>query len=206
MKQPIRLHLACFDQVQPGWVNSDISPNVLISRIPFLAWILYRLGIMRREHYESHLSGAFRNVKYLNITRRFPYRTSSVEAVFCAHALEHLYPWQATKVCDEVFRVLKPGGIFRVVVPDLEWAVEQYDKDSPQAFLDIMYEYGDGAGKNSHKWMYTGPSMKALLKEHGFGNIQVCSYREGRLPDVTTMDSRPHNSIFVEGTRLPEND
>lgn len=42
------------------------------------------------------------------------------DAVFCCHALEHLYPHQVYPALCEFKRVLKPGGMAVVIVPDLE--------------------------------------------------------------------------------------
>ena len=54
-----RLHLGCFDQVFPGWVNTDITPHIFIARIPGLAWLLYRAGMMSEQRYEQHKKRVF---------------------------------------------------------------------------------------------------------------------------------------------------
>jgi hypothetical protein len=41
-----KLHLGCFDQVFPGWVNTDITPHIFVARVPGLAWLLYSAGMM----------------------------------------------------------------------------------------------------------------------------------------------------------------
>ena len=40
--------------------------------------------------------------------------------VFCSHALEHLYPHEVNLALSEFRRVLKPGGVAIILVPDLE--------------------------------------------------------------------------------------
>lgn len=42
------------------------------------------------------------------------------DVVYCCHALEHLYPHEVHRALKEFQRVLKPGGVAVVVVPDLE--------------------------------------------------------------------------------------
>lgn len=42
------------------------------------------------------------------------------DAVYCCHALEHLYPHEVNRALIEFQRVLKPGGLVVIVVPDLE--------------------------------------------------------------------------------------
>lgn len=42
------------------------------------------------------------------------------DAVYCCHALEHLYPHEVNRALSEFKRVLRPGGVAIIVVPDLE--------------------------------------------------------------------------------------
>lgn len=42
------------------------------------------------------------------------------DVIYCCHALEHLYPHEVNRCLAEFKRVLKPGGVAIIVVPDLE--------------------------------------------------------------------------------------
>ena len=44
----------------------------------------------------------------------------SFDAVWCCHAIEHLYPHQVPLAIGEFHRILKPGGVVIIAVPDLE--------------------------------------------------------------------------------------
>lgn len=200
----MKLQLGCFHQAADGWVNTDITPHLFIARVPFAATLLHRIHVVNDQHYAWHREGRFRNVRYLNAVKRFPFKDGSFDAVFCSHIVEHLDPNQARYMFGEVLRVLKPGGVFRVVVPGLEWAVSLYNPESPGIFLDAMYEHVGGSSKNSHKWMYTRASLQSFFEDQGFVDVKNCAYQEGRLPDVEKMDSRPENSIFVEGIRAKD--
>ena len=57
---------------------------------------------------------------YLDFTRPFPFAADAFDAAFCEHTIEHIEKTEALKMISEVFRVLKPGGRFRVVTPSLE--------------------------------------------------------------------------------------
>lgn len=195
----MKLQLGCFHQGMAGWVNTDITPNLFIAKVPFAAGFLHALGVVNDQHYQWHQEGRFKGVRYLNVVKRFPFCADSFDAVYCCHMLEHLTPIQARHMFSEVARVLKPGGIFRVVVPDLERAVSLYDPSDPDRFLDAMYEHVGGSSKNSHKWMYTRASLKVFFERQGFVEVRDCPYRAGRLPDVEQIDSRPDHSIFMEG-------
>jgi predicted SAM-dependent methyltransferase len=201
----MKLQLGCFHQGLDGWVNTDITPNLFIAKVPFAATILHRLGVVSDQHYAWHREGRFKGVRYMNATKRFPFKNGIFDGVYCCHLVEHLTPAQAEHLFKEVLRVLKPGGVFRVVVPDLESVVSLYDPAHPDRFLNAMYEHVGGSLKNSHKWMYTRESLEGLFVQKGFVGVQSCAYRQGRLPDVEKIDSRPEGSIFVEG-QCPQHD
>lgn len=55
-----------------------------------------------------------------------PVGSASCDATYSSHVLEHLCAAQAVPFLDEQYRVLKPGGIMRVVVPDLEQLCRLY--------------------------------------------------------------------------------
>ena len=55
-----------------------------------------------------------------------PFEASSFDACYCSHILEHLSRDGALLLLTEMRRVLKTGGIIRVVVPDLEGIVRTY--------------------------------------------------------------------------------
>ncbi len=65
-------------------------------------------------------------VRRWDILRGLPYEDSSVDFVYMSHVLEHLDPTAAETLLVECKRVLRCGGIIRVVVPDLEDIVENY--------------------------------------------------------------------------------
>lgn len=65
-------------------------------------------------------SPADKNVKKVNLLGTLPFENESFDVAYSSHFLEHLSLQQAKNICLEIHRILKPNGIFRVVVPDLE--------------------------------------------------------------------------------------
>lgn len=66
------------------------------------------------------------DVRKVNILSGLPFEDASLDAVYCSHFLEHLSLEQAKKLIREALRILKPKGVFRVVVPDLENICREY--------------------------------------------------------------------------------
>ncbi|MGH2871330.1 MAG: class I SAM-dependent methyltransferase [Solirubrobacteraceae bacterium] len=199
---PRRLQLGAFDHVHEGWLSTDITPHLLVARVPGLAWALHRAGAIGPDRYVSHRSGAFRSVRYLDLTRRFRFPDDAFECVYASHVLEHLHPDTAERCLAEVRRVLVPGGIVRLAVPDLDRLVGDYDQADPEGLLMGIYQGRGSAAKRSarHWWHYNGVSLPALLRRLGFSEVTVCEYRQGRMPDVATIENRPW-SLYVEAVK-----
>lgn len=66
------------------------------------------------------------NLVVYDISKGIPADDRSVGAVYHSHMLEHLDREVATKFMLEVRRVLRPGGIHRIAVPDLELSIRRY--------------------------------------------------------------------------------
>lgn len=66
------------------------------------------------------------NIFVHNLAKGIPVDSNSVDVVYHSHMLEHLDRYVAEDFLIEVYRVLKPGGIHRIAVPDFEKACKAY--------------------------------------------------------------------------------
>ena len=201
----VKVNLGCGKNAIEGWINIDNSPKVILSKYPLLRWILFKLKIISKEVYEDIWS---RNIIWHDVRKGLPFENESVDVVYCSHLLEHLTRDEAKELCLEVFRVLKPKGIFRVVVPDLKKAIEAYLNrdfsffgifDVPIAEAFMRYNMF----QDFHKWAYDFESLSHMLKDCGFYEIHECSYRVGRCPDLEKIElrGRPERSLYVEAVK-----
>jgi len=67
-----------------------------------------------------------RNVDFCDIRKPLPYHNDVFDAVYSSHALEHLTKNKGEKLISEIYRILKNGGICRVVIPDTEKICIEY--------------------------------------------------------------------------------
>lgn len=195
----VRLHFGCFDQPAHGWLNTDVTPHIFVDRIPFGAKFVRTLGRMDDIRFRQHSEGIFSRVFYLDISKRFPLPTHSVEAAFSSHVVEHLPRLVAKTAISELHRVMVPGAILRIVVPDLDSLVASYRSDDADTFCLGMYEAESARSKNRHHWMYSYPSMMRLLLDGGFREVKRWTFMNGNLPGLDALDNRPE-SLFVEAT------
>lgn len=140
-----------------------------------------------------------------NLAKPLPFPDQSVEAVFHEHLLEHLTLEQGLRMTDECYRVLQPGGVLRVVVPDAADLVRAYAEGKPAphggqcptAFLALQepfYRYG-------HRTMYDAETLGLLLEAAGFTGVERCAYGKSRLQPAPDSEGRSAESLYVEGVR-----
>lgn len=68
-----------------------------------------------------------------NLLQGVPFSTATFDAVYHSHVLEHFTEADGKRFVAECVRVLKPGGVLRIAVPDLEGIVRQYITNLDQA-------------------------------------------------------------------------
>jgi predicted SAM-dependent methyltransferase len=71
-----------------------------------------------------------------DLRQPLPFPDASFDAVYSSHVLEHFTPDMGRRFLREQWRVLKPGGICRVVVPDLERVCRDYLAQLDRAVRD----------------------------------------------------------------------
>jgi protein O-GlcNAc transferase len=111
---------------------------------------------------------------------------ASVDAIYSAHNIEHVYSHEVPIVLKEFLRVLKPNGFLVVTCPDLQTVCQlvvdgkliepaYHSPAGPITPLDILYGYGaalaEGHHYMAHKCGFTLNSLTLALKAGGFKTI-----------------------------------
>lgn len=107
----------------PDVANVDWSFYIRLKRSPVLGRAAGRLLTGERRRRLAELPD---NMVSQDLSKGIPFDDASVDVVYHSHMLEHLDRWVAPLFMAEVRRVLRPGGIQRVVVPDLERLCRDY--------------------------------------------------------------------------------
>lgn len=121
----ILLNLGCGVKTsdREGVVNIDWSAMLRLRTHPLRGLIVpLALHGERLERYRALPD----NIKVHNVAKGIPFDDGSVDGVYHSHMLEHLDREVADVLMLEVLRVLKPGGVHRIVVPDFETVVREY--------------------------------------------------------------------------------
>jgi SAM-dependent methyltransferase len=210
-----RINVGCGQTPTPGWTNYDNSPRAAAARIPFITSLVDRLGLLTRQHRDFMRVALARDIRYADAVRRIPEADHSVDVVYTSHMVEHLDVDEVRQFLREARRVLIPGGIIRVAVPNVRYHVDRYiadgDADGLLARLYLTRSRpktwrGKAAyllvGDRQHQWMYDGASLCRLLALVGFDAPQVMPAGTTTITDPGALDlaERSPESVFVEAT------
>jgi len=120
----------------------------------------------------------------------WPWSDDTFEQVAFRHSLEHVALDQALLVLKEAWRVLRPGGVLQIEVPELEsvcrWFLDSDERDrwgawnqtSPARWL-FGQQHGNG---QYHLAGFTQQRLRALLGEVGGANGMVMGVPHGYVP------------------------
>ena len=165
----------------------------------------------------------------LNVLLGLPVPDGSVRRVFISHMLEHLFfPRDVTSLLAELRRAMAPGGLLRIVVPDIEQCIKAYvanDRcfyagrretwdwwpENATRLEDFLAYAGAGAEPaylfEAHKYGYDFETLAKVLGEAGFERVHRSAYMGSedpalRVDEVSAVAKAQyggrHYSLFVE--------
>ena len=202
------IHFGCGMCAPEGWRNFDGSPTVRFERIPLLG----RLYTKNEKRFPA-------NVEYGDIVRGLPVPDGSCRAVYCSHVLEHLALEDFEAALRNTYRMLEDGGVFRLVVPDLESQAQNYvNNPSDDAAISFVRATRLGARQrqrgwkaaifnafrnSGHLWMWDCRAMTLKLRETGFRDIRRAKMGDSADPKFKEVEEerRWNTSLGIECRR-----
>jgi hypothetical protein len=178
------LQYGCGLAAPPQWTNFDSSLTLKWERVP----IVGKLGTKNAQRFPP-------NVRAGDIVKGLPVPDASCRGIYASHVLEHLTLEEFHIAVRNTKKLLRAGGIFRLLVPDLEWAAREYirrlearDLTANQFFLEetclgrkarprglpgVVY---NSLATSAHGWMWDSLSLAGALEQHGFSYVRRCSF------------------------------
>lgn len=209
MKDRLLLNLGCGPHAaNTDWTDVDGSLNLWWQqRMPACLWRALPLSRGLRR-WPPH-------VRFMDLTQPLGFDSASADAIYASHLLEHLYLEDALSLLSECRRVLKPGGILRLVLPDLAGMAREYlASEDPMAAIQLNRRllFRQEAGprgllsrlhaafndKHSHKFMYDARCLSQLVASEGFQGIRSMECLESRIPEIGQVE-RPGRIRGGEG-------
>lgn len=210
----MRLNIGSGQAAVPSWTNIDRSTNIMHGCVPGAKRILNRVGLSVGDGHVDAADDAGR----LDVNR-LPFADRSVDAIYSSHTLQHLQLWEAESVLGECARVLKPGGILRLALSEVEPFSPQprggeasarpgsrpYIKARMLTYLEdrphLRGQVKSALGGHINRWQTSASEARQLLLDAGLVHIYDREFGRGRLPGLGAIETR-EDSLFIEATTL----
>jgi predicted SAM-dependent methyltransferase len=145
----------------------------------------------------------------LDLKEPLPFPDNSATVIYSEHFFEHLSLEEGTRFLEESMRVLVPGGVIRIGVPDAERSLRQYVSGDRERWQEIRKRYHPEwcntpmhsvnyffrqAGE--HKYAYDFETLSSVLEDCGFVNIR----RQDWDPTLD-LESRRDGTLYVDAAK-----
>ncbi|MBL8189854.1 MAG: methyltransferase domain-containing protein [Acidobacteria bacterium] len=195
------LNIGCGPSNPSGWVNLDGSWQARLAGNGIASWLACRLTGRDAGNWPS-------GIIHRDIRKGLGYAPGTVAVVYSSHTLEHLFREEAVSLMRDVYRALKPGGVCRIVVPDLraiiDWYLEHanlpasqkalpssdllmgmlsvHSRSNPANTKGVWGWYRRLTNFEEHKWMYDEEGLENIFLEAGFSQPVAKNYLDSLIP------------------------
>ena len=117
----------------------------------------------------------------LNLNDGIPFGNEVFDCVYHSHLLEHFSKSYAPIFMSECYRILKPGGVIRVVVPDFEKMAILY--------IDLLKKSIEGDIDSIKKYEWITIEMFDQMVRNSSGGEMLDYWKKNPMPDILTPRS-----------------
>ena len=130
----------------------------------------------------------------VDITKPLPFENDSVDFILAEHVVEHVSMHQGYGFIKEVSRILKPGGVAKILVPDITKISRNRNDPYFDSYLRFYHEMGwtDGTIESSfermaffyeHQSLWTEELLLTVMESVGL-NAYSAEIYDSKYPEI----------------------
>ena len=158
------------------------------------------------------VSPALRVEVAADLTREMPFRSGSIDFIHSEDFIEHVDAEAGTAVLRECHRILRTGGVMRILTPDLRAIVEEvYLHRDPRHlhWCNVNLATNDRCDAlnmhmrmgGEHRFLYDEEHLTQQLRETGF-RVRRVRYNWSTVPELRFLDLRDFGlNLFLEAVK-----
>jgi len=143
-----------------------------------------------------------------DILQKYPLQDNCVDIYQSEDVFEHIEPNMLPDIINEIYRVLKPNGIFRLSVPDYRCDI-LYHRSLKNLRGELVFDPDGGGNFNDrkvinggHVWFPTYEAVKEILNKTNFTDVSFYHYYD----ELGRGIVKPIDYSIGHITRTPDND
>ncbi len=185
-KNSAKLHIGCGTVYKEGWINIDNNSDGNIQMLD-LNW---------------------------DLRNPLPFDDNSIDYIFNEHFLEHLTVEEGQRALKDFLRVLKPQGIMRIAMPDLESIVAIYnDPNWKEKLMPFLNKFGLGFIESraelininfrawGHQWLYDWEELERRLKQAGYKEVVKMKIHHSTHSELCNLETRNESTLIAEARK-----
>lgn len=194
-------------------LRNSIEPKASFKKLRKQERIYLYAGDLPTDiHYKKYvglsLSQSTRRHIRHDVTVRLPLPDASVDVYQSEDVFEHIEPTRLPAVINDIYRVLKPGGIFRLSIPDYRCDVLQARTLRDESGQLVFDPDGGGSYRNGkvvdggHVWFPNYESVRAIIDATKFTDVTFYHYYDSSGRPIT----KPIDYSIGYVMRTPDHD
>lgn len=102
------------------------------------------------------------------------FETGSVDEIYASHILEHFPKHETVPVLAEWCRVLQPGGLIYISVPNFDVMVEMYIRSGRilETWVEHLVNGDQSSPQDFHFRVFTFPTLSGNMMKAGFADVK----------------------------------
>jgi hypothetical protein len=204
----IKVNLGCGLKIASGWINIDYNLPCLFAKWPtiFLKFLYRLLSYVGYSEFnrpfrftlsENDFVSLLKSNKFLcsNLKKGIPFKEASIDFYYSSHMIGFSFSSQETTVLlGEIYRTLKKNGLVRLSLVDGDHYWSLIDRSNMNPLNDNCYRFAD---------------IVKDLKLAGFVNVDRCSFKCGKVPEMNILDDYSpdvdnyygEKTMYIEATK-----
>lgn len=130
-----KVNLGCGPIGKEDWINLDWGILAFLHKNYFVENFLLACKLFPKGYNIKWPKNLFLH----NCRSKLPFKEGSIDFIYSSHFIEHLKRFETERILMDCCRVLKNGGVLRLVVPDLELLTRKYVEKDKDYFIALNH-------------------------------------------------------------------
>ena len=178
--EPVRVHIGSGAVYLFDYINVDVpSPRTFLAE--FRPDLLEKLGTTEDAYYARHSDKTISSLRIGPLDQEYVCDrygdfhhipvVGPVDEILTRHSFEHLSAREARTSLDIMHKIMRPGGILRIDVPDHEETMRLFASTGDKFYIRHLLGPRRGDDGGYHVMSYDPPGLTLLVESCGFRHI-----------------------------------